>query len=115
MQWFILPHTFVPSYVNMVFDAIIFIIWSCHVSIVYLFLDWFVECLWFIRVVCWYGTILWCPLYLCVHVLNILGLVVCAKGRGSSARVTETWRREPKRCTYESKRTINLRLWLRKP
>jgi hypothetical protein len=26
MQWFILPHTSLPSYVNMVFDAIIFII-----------------------------------------------------------------------------------------
>jgi hypothetical protein len=26
MQWFILPHTSVPSYVNMVFDAIIFIL-----------------------------------------------------------------------------------------
>jgi hypothetical protein len=26
MQWFILPHTSVPSYVNLVFDAIIFIL-----------------------------------------------------------------------------------------
>jgi hypothetical protein len=26
MQWFILTHTSVPSYVNMVFDAIIFIL-----------------------------------------------------------------------------------------
>jgi hypothetical protein len=26
MQWFILPHTSIPSYINMVFDAIIFIL-----------------------------------------------------------------------------------------
>jgi hypothetical protein len=26
MQWFILPYTSVPSYVNMIFDAIIFIL-----------------------------------------------------------------------------------------
>jgi hypothetical protein len=26
MQWFILPHTSVPSYINMMFDAIIFIL-----------------------------------------------------------------------------------------
>ena len=28
IQWFILPQTSVPSYVNMVFDVIIFILWS---------------------------------------------------------------------------------------
>ena len=28
IQWFILPQTSVPPYVNMVFDAIIFILWS---------------------------------------------------------------------------------------
>jgi hypothetical protein len=77
MQWFILPHTYVPSYLS--YDL-------CHVSIVYLFLDWFVECLWFIKVVCWYGNVLWCPLYLCAHGLNIIGFVVCVRGRGKFYR-----------------------------
>ena len=39
----------------------------CHGSIVYLLLDWIVDYLWFIRVVCWYVTVLWCPLYLCAQ------------------------------------------------
>ena len=67
IQWFILPQTSVPSYVNMVFDAIIFILWSMTCLRSYLSFDCFVECMRFIRVVCWYGTVLWCPLYLCVH------------------------------------------------
>jgi hypothetical protein len=87
----------------------------CHVCIVYLSFDSLVECLWFIRVVCWYGTVLWCPLYLCAHGLKIIGFVVCVRGRDSSAGVRETWGRESECCMYGSRRTINLRLWLGKP
>jgi hypothetical protein len=87
----------------------------CYVYVVYLSFDCLVECLWFIRVVCWYGTVLWCPLYLCAHGLNIIGFVVCVRGREKFCWSDRTWGREPERCTYGSKRTINLRLWLEKP
>jgi len=46
IQWFILPQTSVPLYVNMVFDAIIFILWftSCFRSLfVFWLLCWMHE------------------------------------------------------------------------
>jgi hypothetical protein len=47
MQWFILPHTSVPSYVNMVFHAIIFILWS--MSCLY--------SLFVLRLICWMSLV----------------------------------------------------------
>jgi hypothetical protein len=47
MQWFILPHTTVPSYVNMVFDAIIFIIWSMSCF----------HSLFVLRLICWMSLV----------------------------------------------------------
>jgi hypothetical protein len=47
MQWFILPHNSVPSYVNMVFDAIIFILWSMSC----------LHSLFVLRLICWMSLV----------------------------------------------------------
>lgn len=47
MQWFILPDTSVPSYVNMVFDAIIFILWSMSCF----------HSLFVLRLICWISLV----------------------------------------------------------
>jgi hypothetical protein len=47
MQWFILPHTSVPSYVNMVFDVIIFILWSISC----------LHSLFVLRLICWMSLV----------------------------------------------------------
>jgi hypothetical protein len=47
MQWFILPHTSVPSYINMVFDAIIFILWSMPC----------LHSLFVLRLICWMSLV----------------------------------------------------------
>jgi hypothetical protein len=47
MQWFILPHTSVLFYVNMVFDAIIFILWSMSC----------LHSLFVLRLICWMSLV----------------------------------------------------------